>query len=263
MLAVLPLLPKENSLRYIQFSAGFADSAVILDGQTTWVIDAGEHGSDLTSFLRSEGRSIDKMLITHLHNDHIGGLEQIMDSGIRIGEILLPYGAREARVDEGSLALLLDAQTRGIPVKTIGKGDTIQSRRVSGEVLWPYQKALYPGMDANHGAMVIYWNLDGVSLLSASDLSSGYAQYAFRPAQVLKLPHHGSKADNSAETLALVSPQLAILTASGSRAERYQSAQEILSRMKASQIVTGQAGAVTLRIHQQAVQVSTHRTGRD
>ena len=63
----------------MQLSTGAADTAVIEDGAHTWVIDTGEHGGDLANYLLSRGRSVDTLYITHLHSDHVGGLQQLLE----------------------------------------------------------------------------------------------------------------------------------------------------------------------------------------
>ncbi len=261
--AVVPLVSRDASLRYIQLESGYADSALILDGDTTFVIDTGEHGGDLAAFLLREGRQVDALLLTHLHSDHAGGLRQLLEQGVTINEILLPYGALEAGSLDGAEAPLDEARRMGIPIRALGRGDTLASARVSGQVLWPYHQALYPGLAANEGSLVIYWELDGASLLTTGDLSKDYAGYVLRPAQVMKLPHHGSGADNSGELLSLVSPRLALLTASTRQPERHQAARETLEGRGARVLVTGQTGAITLTFARGEILAHTYLPGKD
>jgi len=242
------LSPKPDAVRYIQLSVGNADSAVILSGPHTWVIDTGDHGGDLASLLLSQGRAVDKLILTHLHFDHTGGLRQLLDNEVIIREILLPYGAEKAELTDGSLLLVKEAQAAGIPVVTLGAGDILSAGKVSAEVLWPKYDAFYPGQDPNHGSLVMQLNLDGVSLLASGDISADYARYAIRPAQVLKVPHHGSKADTESGLLAMISPQLALVSAADNHPERYKAAMERLEEIGADSLVTGERGAVTLNI---------------
>ena len=256
-MALLPLLPKDQTLRYVQLSSGFADSALILDGETTYVIDTGEHAGDLVNYLAANNRHINHLILTHLHRDHAGGLEQLLKSNLRIDEVLLPFGALEARDIEECLPLIDQAQQSGIAVRFLGAGDTLGSGRALATVTWPKTGALYPGMAANHGSLVLYWELDGFSLLTTGDISAAYARYALLPAQVLKVPHHGSRADNSQDTLALVSPQMALITASNHQAERYKLTQSHLDAMGARTISTDAAGAITLRFKTGQVEMLT------
>ena len=257
-LILLPLLPGDPGLRYVLLSNGFADSALILDGPHTTVIDTGEHAGDLLNLLYAEGRRIDRLIVTHLHRDHAGGLEQILDSGIAVKELLLPHGALDAQGAVAWAPLLQQAEAAGAQLRYLGKGDVLTSPRVTGLVCWPVHGAMYPGRPANQGSLVIYWEMAGVGLLSPGDISAHYAPYALRPAQVLKTAHHGSRADNPATLLALVQPQVALITASTRQADRYQASRERLDSLGARTLVTGETGAITLRIEGGQVHLSQH-----
>ena len=76
-------------LRYIQLAVGQADSALLLDGNQTLLIDAGSDGESALDYLLAEGRDIDALFITHLHLDHIGGVADLLDAGVRIGQVYL------------------------------------------------------------------------------------------------------------------------------------------------------------------------------
>ena len=128
---------------------------------------------------------------------------------------------------------------------------------------WPVTDAFYPGMAANHGSLVIYWELDGVSMLTTGDISAAYAPYALSTSQVLKVPHHGSRADNSRDSLGLVSPQLALITGSAHQADRYKMALSHLDDANAFTLSTGDTGAITLRFSNGQVHIKTHLSLED
>ncbi len=261
LLVVLPLVPAPDPVRYIQLSAGNADSAVITDGKKTLVIDTGSHGGDLAKFLLASGRRADILLITHLHTDHAGGLEQLLEQELPIGEILLPSGAMEAREIDASAKWLEMARARGIPVKTVGSGDEIALGRAVGRVIWPHHGAAYPGLAANTNSLVTLWDLDGVSLLSTGDIGADYSHYISLSAQVMKLPHHGAKRDATQELIRRVSPQIALITASGTQPERYQAARERLADTGAAYLITGETGAVTIICQDGQAQLTSYLKG--
>jgi len=261
LLVALPLLPRPDPVRYIQLSAGTADSAVILDGEKTVVIDAGEHGGDLASLVLSTGRRIDSLIITHLHQDHVGGLEQLLAQGVPIGEILLASGAMEAADIGAGLKWVLLARDGGIPIRVLGAGDEIRLGRVRGQVLWPYHGAAYPGLSANANSLVTLWDLDGVSLLSTGDITANYSHYLDAGAQVLKVPHHGSRLDATEALIRRVNPEVAFITASGTQPERFQAAAERLKDAGARYCITGETGAVTITCVGGQAHISGHLPG--
>lgn len=262
ILMLLPAtLPHPDPVRYIQLSAGTADSAVILDGQHTVVIDAGSHGGDLASLLLATGRKADKLLLTHLHLDHMGGLEQLLEQQVPIGEIWLPSGALEARLSDGSLRWLDLARDQGIPIKMAGAGDRIELDRVRGQVIWPHHGAAYPGLPANANSLVTLWDLDGVSLVNSGDIGAEYSRYLDISAQVLKVPHHGSTHDAAEALIRRVRPELALITASGAQPERYQASAERLLAAGSAYLITGETGAVTLTCREGQAEVSGYLEG--
>lgn len=204
-------------VRYTLFSTGNSDAAVIEDGPATYVIDTADRGGDLASYLLSKGRKIDSLFISHLHKDHIGGLQELLNQRIEIDRIILPSGAELAKRSDNSAELLSLAEESGIPIEHWAAGDSFASGRVRMEALWPMYGKIYPGMDANHHSMVLRFQLDGLTLLSGGDLSCEYEMYSAKPSHVLKLAHHASKGSSSADYLKTVSPQLALLTANRNR----------------------------------------------
>ena len=260
---IAAFLPCADAVTYIQLSAGNGDCAVIRDGPHTWVIDTGSHGGDLSSYLLSEGRAVDKLFLSHLHDDHAGGLRQLLDNKVTIREILLPDGFRLTKVNDQSLRLLNEAEQLGIAMREVSRGETIFSGRLNAYVLWPWPESLYPGLDANAGSLVMRLELDGVTLLTTGDISAEYAGYALEAAQILKVPHHGSKTDTKAGHMAMAAPGLALVTASNAHPDRYQAARENLENMGALTLVTGDTGAITLTPANGELIVREHRGRRE
>lgn len=258
-IALLPLVLRgPEPLRYLQFSAGSADAALVEDGQHTLGIDAGENGSDLASYLLSRGRRIDTLYITHLHADHIGGLEQLMEAGVGVGELVLPYGALETQVADNSREILSAALERGIPLRFMGQGEDQAFGRASVRALWPAAGRVYPGMDANHSALTLLWQLGDVSLLAASDLTGDYERYAAHPAQVLKLAHHGSRYSSGEEFLRMVSPSVALLTASDSQRERVGDTLRRLEALGCATYATNEGGALILSVGEEGLTIEQY-----
>lgn len=235
-------------VRYTLFSSGSADTAVIEDGRSTYVIDAAEHGEDLGSYLLSQGRDIDILFISHLHRDHIGGLRQLMEQKINVKQIVLPAHAKETKRSDDSIDILQIAEHAGIPAIYAAQGDCFEGNRVSFDVLWPVYGKMYPGMDANHNSMALLVDLGGVSLLSSGDLTQEYEMYSAVPAHILKLAHHGAKGSTSPEYLRLVSPQLALLSANSSRMQYASAALTRLNNMGIPVWGTQTGQAIIIRV---------------
>ena len=242
-------LTGSRDVQYIQLAMGQADSALILDGEKTIVIDAGSYGGDLASYLLSTGRRADILVLTHLHTDHCMGARQLMDSRVPIGEVWLPEGAEEQRIDDACLSLIREMEEKGVPVRHVAAGDAFEEGRVRLNVLWPRRGTVPPGRDANRYSLALLCSLDGMRLLSAGDLPGDYELYAARDADLLKIAHHGSKSSTGDAFLSAVGPGAALITGSpGADALPHPDVLDRLARRGIPWYNTAETGAVTVRV---------------
>ena len=83
----------KNNLKVYFIDVGQADSILITQKNQSMLIDAGnnEDGPDVVSFIKEKGISkLDYVVGTHPHEDHIGGLDDVINSDIQIENILMP-----------------------------------------------------------------------------------------------------------------------------------------------------------------------------
>ena len=238
-----------RDVQYIQLAMGQADAALILDGRETVLIDAGDYGGDVASYLLSTGRQADQVILTHLHSDHCMGLEQLLEQEIPLGAVYLPEGAEVMQVDEQCIQLLKALREREIPILSLHAGDTVSTARTALTVTWPWADTAVPAQDANRYSLCLLCDLDGVTLLSATDIPGAYELYAARDADILKVSHHGSKTSTGEAFLQAVSPQTALIT--NSPVSRALPHSDTLFRLEAcgAQIYdTASHGALTVTI---------------
>lgn len=93
---------------------GHGNSAVIREGSTTLVIDAGGR-SDLLEFLQQNDiAKVDLVLISHSDADHIGGLVGLLAAGISIGRVCVNSDSEKTSEAWRDLVVALeDARRRG------------------------------------------------------------------------------------------------------------------------------------------------------
>ena len=210
LMATILLPAPFSGTEYIQFDMGDADAAVLRQEKHVLVVDAGEYGGDLASYLRAEHLPVDLLVLTHLHSDHAGGVRELLDEGIPIRRCVMPSGALEADFDEEVLPLLARMEANGTVIETVGRGDILQWAEGKLTVLFPPEG--FSASNANDGSMALLVEAEGVKLLLTGDLSAQYGQYAAVSADVVKAAHHGSKngttqafLDESAPSTVLVS----------------------------------------------------------
>ena len=252
-------LTRPPETRYVQLSVGQADAALLFDGDKTVGIDIASDGSAVIDYLLAEGRDLDALYLTHLHLDHAGGLSEILDAGIQIRQIYVPWNAEEQRLDERSLAILALARKRGIPITSLARGDELRYNKTAIQVKWP-DRDCRRGQNANDLPLVLRIDLDGALILNTSDLTGSYERYAAAPCDVLKVAHHGSRDSSGEEFLAFVSPKLALISCSST--SRSLPGAETLERLAAQNIPvlrTDQSGDVTLFVENGRLQVRPYR----
>lgn len=238
-----------RDVQYVQLAMGQADSALILDGGETVVIDAGQYGGDTASYLLATGRRADHLILTHLHSDHCGGVAQLLEDHVPIGEVILPEGAEEQLIDPGCLSLVDTLREMGVSIRHIHAGDTLQTSRTTLTATWPIAGTVRPGQDANRYCLALLCDLDGVKLLTAGDLAGEYEMYGAMDADILKVAHHGSKSSTSLAFIEAVTPEIALIPANENSAVLPHP--DTLERLNDSGVPayhTGKWGALTVTI---------------
>jgi competence protein ComEC len=152
---------------------------------------------------------IHKIIISHPHRDHYGGLRRLLDSGVKIVEVRMnlpdrkqcdaetPWGC-DSRDLARTVALLRD---RGVPLKPLRPGDVLhRGQGVRWEVLYAYDGVHTPvgPTDINDMSVLCLLTAGTSRALFTGDLNArigGYlaAQGKNLAADILKVPHHGTE----------------------------------------------------------------------
>ena len=252
-------ISRPADLRYIQLSVGQADAALLMDGSTTIAVDAGESGEATASYLLAEGRNLDAVFVTHLHQDHALGLMDVLDNGISIGVVYLPLGGTEQLIDKSAAALLERLTADGIPLVELAAGDEVRYNRIAFSVLWPRPGGVRRMQDANQTPLVLNIDFNGYSIFSASDLLADYEAYTAAPCDVLKVAHHGSANGTGGAFLDFAAPQAALVSCGAGGA---LPAPETLARLSARgipQYRTNETGDITLTIREGRLLLTTYK----
>ena len=255
--AVLPPAPPHGVAWITAFDVGQGLAVAVRTEQRTLLYDAGPaFGPDADSggrivlpALRAAGASsIDLMVLTHEDGDHIGGALTILESmEVRTLASSLPR----------SHALNTLVGTSGPCVA----GTAWQWDGVRFEFLHPQSTDL---SRRNNQSCVLRVAAQGGSMLLTGDVerAAEMRMIAKRPAaDVLLVPHHGSRTSSSAEFIAAVAPRWAVVTV-GYRSRFGHPSPEVLARYRAAGahiMRTDSEGAVHILLEKEGPRVFGER----
>ena len=200
-----------DTLRVNYIDVGQGDSIFIqLPNKETMLIDAGEayEVDNVINYLNNLGiKKIDYVVGTHPHTDHIGGLEEVINT-FDVGPIYMPKVSSNSKTFED---LLTTISNKGLKVKTAKSGVVVLSEdNLKLEFIAPNSDN-YSNLN-NYSAVLKLTYLDNTFLfmgdaetLSEDEIASDV------DADVIKVGHHGSDSSSSVEFVKKVSPAYAII----------------------------------------------------
>lgn len=230
-----------------------AGTTVLIDGGSSSVSKAGTYR--ILPFLKAEGvGKLDYVIVTHLDQDHISGIEEILEQSARPGNMkvgTLLMSEQSLREEKGrELAAL--AEKAGGKTEVMMRGMVLKDSSAELHCLYPESGEEY--RDKNASSVVLRLLYEDFSMLLTGDLEKeGEEEILEREAvldcDVLKAGHHGSHTSSSEEWLAAVSPALTLVSCGKDNSYGHPHAEtlERLLRAGSQVLVTKDVGALTIR----------------
>jgi competence protein ComEC len=271
---VAPALRREVRVTFLDVGQGSA-AVIEAPGGETWLIDAGgrlfgapgpEASEDerlaatagdpgeqaVWRFLAARRvRRLDLVVVSHPHPDHFGGLEAVARH-LPIAELW--YGGEDGG-DRRFAILLASLRARGTRVLAVPAGSVHARGGARLEALAP--AAADPLRSVNDGSLVVRLGVGGRAVLFPGDLeAAGEAELVASVlpdklhADVIAVPHHGSRTSSSPALVAAVAPQLAVVSLGAGNRFGFPAA-EVIERWRgagARVLRTDRAGAITVEL---------------
>ena len=233
---------------------GQGDALLIQQGGETVLIDSGDVGTrdKLVAQLKQSGvQKIDKLIVTHAHADHIGGLEAVF-ANFPVQDV---YDSAILGTSKLYRDYLKTVKEKKIPFHAAKDGMDIAvgaAHIVFFSLPAPIQADGKP--DLNNNSVVFRLSLGSFSMLFTGDIEKEaedklVGRYGAKLAsQVLKVPHHGSRSSSSTEFLQVVKPEAALISlgAGNDYGHPHQAALRRLEQSKAKIWRTDQNGLITV-----------------
>jgi len=228
----------DNNLHVSFLDVGQGDAILIQKGNQQVLIDGGPSpqaiGLELGRKMPFWDRTIELMILTHPSADHITGLVEVLNR-YQVKQVLYPDVAFDSGIYDEWLRLVEEKKTKST-LAQVGQQIDL-GNEVSIEVLNPQSPPLTStDSDVDNNAAILHLSMGEVSFLLTADMMweaelELIMQRANLKRTVLKVGHHGSDTSTTTEFLAVVNPQLAVISV-GADNEFGHPRDEVLSRLE-------------------------------
>lgn len=206
----------EGELYLTMIDVGQADSFLFMQDGKTALVDCGTRstGEAVVKHLNSIGvTKIDYVFGTHPHDDHMGGMYDVI-TNFEIGKIIIP----EVEVGEVTanwyIKLMDEILTNKYNIEYAKVGNVYELGNADMKVIGPITK--FPSNTNNYstvlkvtfGEMDIIMTGDAETEVEEEILASGENI----DAEIYKVGHHGSDTSNSDEFLDAITPEYALIS---------------------------------------------------
>ena len=180
--------------QFVMCDVGQGDGLVLKDSTgKVLVVDVGPNGQLMNDCLKKLGvKTIDVLMLTHFHADHVEGLELVKNRH-KIQKVYLTWIEDPVYEVERTKQLLNDVLTFHIK-----SGEVISLGELKIQCLWPTKIKMNLGSIPNNSSLVTLVTIKNASFLLTGDIEPP-AQEAIQKlwkipqVDVVKVPHHGSK----------------------------------------------------------------------
>jgi ComEC/Rec2-related protein len=246
---------------------GQGDAIVLLDWDgSAVVVDTGPDPGAVDACLRRlKVVTVDAVVISHFHADHIDGLRGVL-SGRAVGGVVVPTFTEPA---SGRSEVRAVAAAFGLPVHAVNPGWTFSAGDVHLRVLGPVRTMTGTRSDPNNNSLVLLAHVRGASILLPGDAEVEQQRALQRTVDgssldvdILKVAHHGSSYQDK-EFLAATDARIALVSAGADNPYGHPNPALLRDLARAGMCVmrTDQHGDVAVVMTERGLGVVTTRGG--
>ena len=197
-----------DKLNIIFFYVGQADFTLIKLNDDVMLIDAGNNadGKNVVSFLQAKNIShIDYLVGTHADEDHIGGLDDVINN-LDIENVLIPTVGKNGTDYKNVIEA---CENKNVPLQNPTMGDIFELDGANFEIMSAMEEE---ETSDNNSSLVINLTYNETNYLFMGDAETEVENSRdWEKANVLKVGHHGSNSSSSEKFLNEVKPEYSII----------------------------------------------------
>ena len=235
-----------DGLKLWFLNVGQGDS-ILIDNKGYQILVDGGPDETVTKRLGTAmglDKNIELVIVTHNDSDHLKGVVDVLQH-YQVNKVWISGATHTTQTYAAFVRLIKE---KNIPVETVKAGNIFNENGLSGIVIYPFDVLV--GQSAakqNNDAIVTYWQYGSESFLLTDDIEEAnelemLGRGVVKPADILKVAHHGSNSSSTVDFLKVVKPKVAVISV-GKNSYGHPH-QVILDRLK-------QIGAEILRTDQQ------------
>ncbi|SOD15633.1 competence protein ComEC [Fibrobacter sp. UWB16] len=204
----------ESSMHATAIDVGQGLAVLFEYGGRYAMYDFGPDSVGVVDSLLARGvDTLDWVVLSHNHRDHIGGFLELAGRGVFVRRLYMGPDTAGAFFRDSVLRV---ARALGTPVDTLLRGENVSFGGGGNgfEVLWP---ASYLRVGENRASVVLLGKFGASKMLLTGDLDSVGERHLLEmnptlSAELLQVAHHGSAGSNTLSFLSQVSPKYAFVS---------------------------------------------------
>ncbi len=188
---------------------------IFIDGGSTSISKVGSYR--ILPFLKCKGvKEIDYWFVSHADKDHVSGLQEILMDGYCVKNLVF---SDAVIMDEAYEELMTLAECIGTAVIHLGYRDCLHFEDVRLTCVFPYDG--FVTEDKNSASLVLYYEDEDFEGFFTGDIGmeeeiwiAEHSNEWMRDTEIdfYKVAHHGSRYSNSEEILAVLKPEVAVIS---------------------------------------------------
>lgn len=238
-----PPISEESFLKVHFIDVGQGDATLIQqinqDNTYNMLIDAGNNGDGeyLVEYLKDQGvETLDYIIGTHPHSDHIGGLDDVI-KGFQVGAIIMPKVIANTRTFEEVMEAVSD---KGLSITSPVPGTSYPLGEAEFTILAPNSDDYASLNDYSIANRIVFGSNSFIFTGDAEALSEEEILNNFNKrdlaSDVFKLAHHGSSTSNTEDFLEAINPSYGIISCGQDNSYGHPH-REIMAQLKARNIL--------------------------